>query len=140
MTATHNDFNEMCYTLNSYSVDTDCINEHNLDTHKHTNKQQIYQICNCQYHHSKVSMTSTSIPSTTIFKPGGTMMFSQGPITARITQQHTDPCGRWCYQTFSCKNYIKLSVITVYQPCLSSDHDNTKKRMLAYHVPLNSVL
>ena len=94
MTTTHNDFNEMCYTLNSYSVDTACINEYNLDTHKHTVKQQIYQTCNHQYHRSKVSMASTNIPSTTTFKPGGTMMFSQGPVTACIAHQHTNLCGR----------------------------------------------
>ena len=140
MTATHNNYNEMCYTLNSYSIDTACISEHNLDTHEHTIKQQIYQTCHRQYHHSKVSMTSTSIPSMTTFKPGGTMMFSHGPVTARITQQHTDPCCRLCYQTFSCKTYIKLSVITVYQPCLPSDHNNTIKRMLTYHAQLTSEL
>ena len=67
-------------------------------------------------------------------------MFSQGPVTAHITHQHTDPCGRWCYQTFSCKNYIKLSVITAYQPCPSSNPDNTKKRMLTYHAQLTSEL
>ena len=71
MSTTHNDFNKMCYTLNSYSVNTTCINEHNLDTHKHTVKQKISQTYNRQYHHSKVSMASTSIPSTTSFKPGG---------------------------------------------------------------------
>ena len=71
MTTTHNDFNKMCYTLNSYSIDTACIHEHNLETHKHTIKQQIYQTCNRQYHHSKVSMAITSIPSMTNFKPGG---------------------------------------------------------------------
>ena len=58
MTTTHIDFNEICYTLISYSVDTACINEHNLDTHKHSAKQQIYQACHCQYHHTKVSMAS----------------------------------------------------------------------------------
>ena len=68
------------------------------------------------------------------------MMFPQGPVTAHITHQHTDLCGRWCYQTFSCKNYIKLSIITVYGPCLSSVHDNTKKQTLTYHVQLTSEL
>ena len=140
MTATHNDLNEMCYTLNSYSINTACINEHNLDTHKHTVKQKIYRTCHRQYHHSKVSLASTSIPSMTTFKPGGTMMFSQGLVTARISHQHSDPCGRWCYQTFSCKNYIKLCVITVYQPCPSSSHKTIIKSILTYHVQLTSEL
>ena len=127
MMTTHNDFNEIYYTLNSYSVDTACISKHNLDPHNHSVKQQIYQTCNHQYHHSKVSMASTSIPSTTTFKSGGTLMLSQGLVTAQITHQHTDPWGRWCYQTFSYKNYIKLSVFTAYQPCLSSNSDENKK-------------
>ena len=56
---------------------------HNLDTSHHTTHQQLYQTAMNTFNHTKLNFASSPIPSTTLFKPGGTITMSQpGYITS----------------------------------------------------------
>ena len=76
-----NEFIEICHTMASSSVNMICLTDHNLDTSHHTTHQCLHQTTKTTFDHTKLNFASSPIPSKTSFKPGGTIMMSQGPIT-----------------------------------------------------------
>ena len=95
------EFIEIYHTMTCFLVHMICLTEHNLDTSHHTTHQQIYQTAKNTFNHTRLNFASSPIPSTALFKPGGTIMMSQVPITAQITATGTDSIGGWTYQTLN---------------------------------------
>ena len=67
-------------------------------------------------------------------------MTMQGATQARIMNTSTDPFGQWVYQTFVCKNYHQLIIITAYKPCQHSPTQNPKIVTLPIHAQQTSLL
>ena len=84
-------------------IDIFCTPEHNLDTHQHHFKQNTYETAQQFFDHTKLTLCSSGIPSTSTFKPGRTLMTMQGATQARIMNAGTDLFRWWAYQTFVCK-------------------------------------
>lgn len=98
------DLHEHCLELNHISADVCAFSEINLDTHKHNVRKIIHHRCKQIFHHYRLSLASSTIPSTNIFKPGGTMIITRGPALGRIINTGSDVMGRWSYQTFVAKH------------------------------------
>ena len=46
-----------------------------------------------------------------------TMILTQGSCIGRLISSSNDEMGRWSYHTYSCKNFSRLTIASVYQPC-----------------------
>ena len=87
VTQHNNEFAEICHTMACFSVDMICLTEHNLHTSHHTTCQCLHQTTKTTFDHTKPNFVSSPIPSPTLFKPGGTIMMSQGFITTHLLLQ-----------------------------------------------------
>jgi hypothetical protein len=92
--------------------------EHKCDTTKHFVRQkfhdQIRKVFGARQY--KLELGSSTLSSATERKPGGTLSSVVGNMSGRWTQGHTDPLGRWTYQTFEGKNKRLITCITAYAP------------------------
>ena len=120
ITMQKNGFAELCRTMQAFQVDTFSTPEHNLNTNQHHIKNQMHNTTQKFFEHIKLMLASSTIPSTSMFKPGGTLMTTQGSTNTRIIQISTNPLGRCTYQTFACKYHHQLTIIMAYQPCHQS--------------------
>jgi hypothetical protein len=111
-------------------VDITCLYEINLDTHKSRVKKLLYENANQIFDYSRLSIASSAIPSDNEFKPGGTLLLSQGNVTGRFLEKGSDHMGRWTYQTFLCKSNRRLTIISAYQVCEQSIRVNSKVKTL----------
>ena len=99
------DFTDYCKEVYRFQADTSCLYEHNLDSHNHSVKNILYKTIQSAFDHSKLTTTSSPIPATSTFKPGGTRILTQGSCIGRlISTGHDDMCC-WSYHTYSCKTF-----------------------------------
>ena len=101
------------------------VSEHNTDTTKHSIRSNLYHCCKSQLQTPQLVCSSTPTPSATTYKPGGTLMFSNGAITARLVGSDVDYLGRWSTQTFAGKQGIQETVVTCYQIPKHNPHKGT---------------
>ena len=94
---TTNNYAEYLQTMKT--IETDCIllYEINFDTQKPAVKKALHDTTRQNYDFSRLTFSSSSIPSTHHFKPGGTLLLLQGNTTGRVTEKGGDDFGRWCY-------------------------------------------
>jgi exonuclease III len=112
-------FRELCTMAMAIRADITCFSEHNLDTTKH----YVNSICQdtAQIMETpRLTLSSSSNPATTIFKPGGTGIITHGSLASRLRDKGVDPLGRWTYQTFTGKAGKQFTVITCYQACVTT--------------------
>ena len=98
-------FTDYCKEVHRFQVDTSCLYKHNLDSYNHSVKNILYKTTQYAFDHSKLTTTSSPIPATSTFKPGGTMILSPGLCIGRLILSRHDDMGRWSYHTYSCKNF-----------------------------------
>ena len=135
-----NEFAELCQTMQAFQVDVFCTPEHNLDTNQHHIKNKMHETTQKFFDHTKLTLASSTIPSTSTFIPGGTLMTMQGSMNAQIIHTGADPLGRWTYQTFACKNHHQLTIIMAYQPCHQSCTHNNNIHTLTMYTQQTSLL
>ena len=111
------DFTDYFKEVYRFQADTSCLYEHNLDSYNHAVKNILYKTTQHAFDHSKLTTTSSPIPATSTFKPGGTMILTQGSCIGRLILSGHDEMGRWSYHMYSCKNFCRLTTASVYQPC-----------------------
>ena len=111
------DFINYCKEVYRFQADTSCLYEHNLDSYNHAVKNILYKTTQRSFDHSKLTTTSSPIPTTSTFKPGGTMILTQGSCIGRLISSGNDEMGQWSYHKYSCKNFRPLTIASVYQPC-----------------------
>ena len=70
------DFIDYCKEVCRFQADTSCLYEHNLDSYNHKVRNILYKTT--QRSNSKLTTASSAIPATSTFKPGGTMILTQG--------------------------------------------------------------
>ena len=107
-------------------VDVTCLYEINLDTNRPRVRKILYDNTNQIFDHARLCFTSSSIPSENEYKPGGTLMISQGKVKGRFMESGSDSMGRWCYQTFLCKENKQLTIVSAYQTCTQKVKVNNK--------------
>ena len=110
-------FIDYCKEVYRFQADTSCLYEHNLDSYNHTVKNILYKTTQWTFDHSKLTNASSPIPATSTFKPGGTMILTQGSCIGRLISSGHDEMGWWSYHRYSCKNFRRLTIASVYQPC-----------------------
>lgn len=99
------------------NTDIVCLYEINLNTTQYLVQKEIYETSTQMFDHHKTTFWSSNICMCHPFKPGGTMVISQGSVSTRMSKSGVDELGRWSYQTYSGKNQRNLTVISSYQPC-----------------------
>ena len=113
------DFSEFCEEMRQLEVDTWCTFELNLDTLKPRVRDIMQTTIRKHFDHSKMttSTSSISLNRRSNFKPGGTLIATQGHTCGRVIHQGRDNLGRWSYQVLSCKNRRTLTIVSAYQVC-----------------------
>ena len=112
------EYAEFLLEMQKLQADTWGVAETNIDSTKSAVKNIIHNTTRKHFEFSKTTFGSSNIPARKrYYKPGGTLMGSQGSITARIMDQGSDSLGRWSFQLMSCKNNKKLLVVAAYQVC-----------------------
>ena len=134
------DFIDYCKEVCQFQADTSCLYEHNLDSHNHKVRNILYKTTQCAFDHSKFTTASSSIPATSTFKPGGTMILTQGASIGRLISSGQGEMGRWSYHTYSCKNIHRLMIASVYQPCTQRVLENGQVRTLTVTAQHTSLL
>ena len=99
------DFTDYCKEVYRFQADTSCLYEHNLDSYNHSVKTTLYKTTQRALDHSKLTTASSPIPATSTFKPGGTMILTQGSCIGRLISSGHDDMGHWSYHMYSCKNF-----------------------------------
>ena len=133
-------FIDYCKEVYRFQADTSCLYEHNLDSYNHTVKNILYKTTQCAFDHSKLTNASSPIPATSTFKPGGTVILTQGLCISRHILSGQDEMGHWSYHTYSCKNFCRLTIASVYQPCNQRVTDSGCVRTLTVTAQHTSLL
>ena len=133
-------FLDYCKEVSRFQADTSCLYKHNLDSHNHKVRNILYKTTQCAFDHSKLTIASSSIPATSTFKPGRTMILTQGLSIGRLISSGQDEMGHWSYHTYSCKNYRRLTIASVYEPCTQRVLENGRVRTLTVTAQHTSLL
>ena len=102
--------------------------------------QRVYDTTNYTFDHYRLTCASSSIPSSFDFKPGGTLIITQGNAVGRVTLSGSDPMGRWSYQTLTCKDNRNLTIMSVYQVCEQAHTTNGSIKTLTATAQQTSML
>jgi hypothetical protein len=123
-------FDEWMLEMKRIDADLICIAEHNIDTTSPSARRICHESVRRHFRASRLAMASSSIPSTsrTNFKPGGTMLLSQGKITGRIITSGVDPMGRWSFTKYAGTHNKIITVIVAYQVCDKPVIEGRKKK------------
>ena len=83
----------------------------------HIDKKKLLQVTKQFWKRSKIQISETITPWTSINKPGGTMMLSSTKLTSRVISSGEDEegYGRWSYTTYGGKNNTRFTIITAYR-------------------------
>jgi len=111
------DFSEACYVAAEVQADVLGIAESNIDFTKFHVRTTCYDAIKKILSRSKLTVSDTPIQTKGTYKPGGTMLLSQGSILGRLVDSGKDEMGRWSYQKFAGRNNIIVTVIAAYQVC-----------------------
>ncbi|KAG7367974.1 endonuclease/exonuclease/phosphatase family protein [Nitzschia inconspicua] len=111
------DFAEVCQTMSEEHIDIMGIAETHLDTRHPNLVRTCAKAARRTFTHSRICMASSRRTYNTSYKPGGTAMISNGPVTGRITQTNSDSMGRWCSTSYRGANGHHVTVVTAYQVC-----------------------
>ena len=134
------DFIDYCKEVYRFQADTSCLYEHNLDSYNHAGKNILYITTQCAFDHLKLTTASSPIPATSTFKPGGAIILTQGLCISRLISSGRDEMGWWSYHTYSCKNFRRLTIASVYQPCTQQVLDSGRVRTLTVTARHTSLL
>lgn len=85
----------ICETMSALEVDIACFSELNTNTNKHHIRSQMEKICQRQFDHSRLIMSSSNHKTTRDYKPGGTSILACNDITSHIKTHSRDRMGRW---------------------------------------------
>ena len=68
------------------------------------------------------------------------MILTQDSCIGRLVLSGHNDMGRWCYHTYSCKNFRQLTIASVYQPCNQRVLDRGHVRTLTFTAQHTSLL
>ena len=67
--------------------------------------------------------SSSTVPSTNSYKPGGTGIVNFNHISGRVKERGSDPLGRWTYVVYDGRGTTELLLISIYQCCKTTGAD-----------------
>ena len=108
-------FDEICQLTKEVQADILCCQEHNLDITQSQVRSILYDTARQHWNRSRVQFSSTPIPFTNYYKPGGTMIMMVDQVSGRITSQTSDHLGRWSSYTLRGRDSQLFTIISVYQ-------------------------
>ncbi|KAG7344320.1 hypothetical protein IV203_022328 [Nitzschia inconspicua] len=111
------EFAEVCETMSEQHIDIMGIAESHLDTRFPNLVQTCAAAARRTFTHSRICMASSRRTYNASYKPGGTAMISNGPVTGRITQTHCDSMGRWCSTSHRGAGGYHVTAVIAYQVC-----------------------
>jgi exonuclease III len=107
----------ICDAMAGINVDIACFAETNTDTNNYNVRQKMEQIAQKQFHHSRLILSTTKTPTTTLYKPGGTAIMACNSITSTIKSHNRDRMGRWTSIRLDTHSGKHLRIISAYQVC-----------------------
>lgn len=116
MLFTHNDFLELhklCVSIIKFNIDVICFQEININIFKLGIHKRIRNVFHQHFPTFKISFSMTPTQTSTLWKPGGTMMVTIGEISHNIKQTHNNQLGQWCTTTISGPNNQSLTIFNV---------------------------
>ena len=134
------DWAEYCEKLKKMDTDTGCLFEINLDTTKSRITSDLYQTSRNIFDHQQLNVASSPIPSANDYKPGGTLIVTQGNFKGRVIKSGSDPLGRWTYQTLAGKAERNITIISAYQVCEQSIVEGLRVKTLTATAQQTSTL
>ena len=108
-------YDELCKVAKEVQADVLCCQEHNLDTTQSSVRRILYDTTRQHWSRSRVQFSSTPIPFSTQYKPGGTMIMIVDQMSGRIQSQTTDHLGRWASYTLRGRDSRSFTIISIYQ-------------------------
>jgi len=108
---------QLCQVAREVQADVFGVTEHNLDTTQYQVRTIAHDTIRCEIDHAEHVLASSPIPSTSFFKPGGTMLLSRGSINSRLHSSGSDALGRWVHQTYTGRNGCQVTIVVAYQVC-----------------------
>jgi hypothetical protein len=134
------EFSEYMETMLQFDVDMIGNAEINVDTTNYRAKTILHTTTQKLFEHSRLTYASSMIPSTSVYKPGGTLLITHGKYSGRVVNHGTDPLGRWSYQTLSAKNNRRITFIIAYQTCQQLQQQQSTIQSLTAHAQQTSML
>ena len=111
-------------------IDIMAMAETNINWGKLSRTDTLPQVCKEWFERAKTVIAYNQHEKRKFFKhqPGGTAVVSRGEYALRVKKMHYDEkrLGRWSSQVFQGKRNIITRVVSVYVPCLASDHGHKK--------------
>lgn len=105
--------------MDCIGADIICIQETKIDTNFGYVKKGLCDVIKQFWKCSDVIMSTLSINTGLIHKPGGTMLITHSSLTEQTTKRYYDRMGRWSAASYSCKNGCNLTTIICYQVCIN---------------------
>ena len=104
---------------NMQHIDADLMGaaEHNIDTTNARARSLCYDAAKTTFRNSKLVLASSAIPAYSTYKPGGTLLLTQGNLTGRLINSGSDYMGRWSFTRFAGSRGKIVTVIIAYQVC-----------------------
>ena len=93
------------------------FSEHNLDTTSYQVTKTCEETAKNLLITPTVTMASSKIESTSLWKPGGTGIITHSSITSRTKGKGADKLGRWAHHTMDGKDGRSITVVSCYQVC-----------------------
>jgi exonuclease III len=113
-----NDAADLYHTLESLKetqVSIACLSECNIDTNNPKVNQILHKATRKIYNSSRIQSSTSPIPFTSFYKPGGTTTIITGDTTGRVISTESDNLGRWSSQKLVCHGGKFINIITAYQ-------------------------
>ena len=114
-TNTKEHFHAMLSTMTDREVDVFGWSETNLEWNDYKLNSEMFPIFKKHFPQGKWLPSTSQIPFTTNYKPGGNLMGIHKNANARTHQTHRDPMGRWCWSRLEGKTK-PLTIIQLYVP------------------------
>ena len=114
-THTKEHFHAMLTTMTDREVDVFGWAETNLEWNDYKLNAELFPIFKKHFPQGKWLPSTSKIPFTTNYKPGGNLMGIHKNANARTHQTHRDPMGRWCWSRLEGKKK-PLTIIQLYVP------------------------
>ena len=108
-------FDEFCKVTKEVQADIVACQEHCLDTTQPVVRSVLFDTLRNSWTRSRLTLGTTPITYSNMYKPGGTLLVSMSHVTGRVISTYSDKWGRWTSQTFRCQQERKLTVISAYQ-------------------------
>ena len=78
------EYGEYLEEMKRMKSDTTCLFEVNLDTLKHEIRENLFKTTRNIFDHNRLNISSSSVPSKHDYKPGGTLIMTQGNFKGRV--------------------------------------------------------